>query len=518
MPNLKDLVTTESEAMLEQNKLASTERIDAVTAGIVGTSDKSGSALKDPLFSKADNVQNEFPVEEKRQKSPIILSDGGNDNDEFGDELAKGTEHQISRYSQLAVRKLKGKNMEVDKPTVFTTDEESDTNGQNTKNPVSKYGSNVGLGKLTEKNYLTKKSAQDIQRTEQARHNQYVSRNINSSKTGFLRFGNTADTKRKARSGEATGLISKGGTGGLSAFALAIMITIFFMVALIFLTSLAGDDDADVEELTGAEKIVAEYLLAKGLDPLHVAAIMGNIEAESEFNSALIEKGTGIGHGLCQWGGDGVRLEGLYAYTKSKGKDWTDIYCQLDYLWAEMTGKGDAKDFAQLQSFSYKHSEFIAITDLEDAVYYFGRKFERPNEAYAHWNRRIESAWKFFYLIGGSSNIVDEAKKHLGKPYVWGATGADAFDCSGLVYYVYNQCGIKIPRLTAQGYYAKSEHISKKEAVPGDLLFFGTPMNVHHIGIYIGNGKMIHAPKPGDVVKIAAYNWSDFLGYGRIKK
>ncbi|MEW9550473.1 NlpC/P60 family protein [Nonomuraea sp. NPDC050783] len=99
---------------------------------------------------------------------------------------------------------------------------------------------------------------------------------------------------------------------------------------------------------------------------------------------------------------------------------------------------------------------------------------------------------------GTGARIVAAAKLHLGKPYVWGANGPSAFDCSGLAYYVLNQAGIKIGDTTAAGYQASGKPVSSPQ--PGDLVFFGHPAS--HVGIYLGDGKMIHAPHPGASVTI----------------
>lgn len=99
--------------------------------------------------------------------------------------------------------------------------------------------------------------------------------------------------------------------------------------------------------------------------------------------------------------------------------------------------------------------------------------------------------------------IVQEAYRQLGKPYVWGAKGPNAFDCSGLAYLVYaNATGHYIGGWTGDQQYAGTQ-IPVSEAQPGDLLFWGAPTSVTtHVAIYIGNGQYIHAPQPGDVVKI----------------
>lgn len=105
--------------------------------------------------------------------------------------------------------------------------------------------------------------------------------------------------------------------------------------------------------------------------------------------------------------------------------------------------------------------------------------------------------------------IVREAFKHLGKPYVWGAKGPNTFDCSGLTYYVYMKAtGHYIGGWTGEQQYAGTQ-IPVSQAQPGDLVFWGSSSGVtHHVGIYIGNGQFIHAPQPGDKVRVTSV--SDF--------
>lgn len=111
----------------------------------------------------------------------------------------------------------------------------------------------------------------------------------------------------------------------------------------------------------------------------------------------------------------------------------------------------------------------------------------------------------------GESAVVDSARKYLGTPYVWGGTSPSGFDCSGFVQYVLAQNGKSIPR-TSQEQFASGQAVDKSQLQAGDLVFYdwsgGTEAT--HVGIYEGNGKMIHAPHSGDVVKEV-----DFNSYGQ---
>lgn len=103
----------------------------------------------------------------------------------------------------------------------------------------------------------------------------------------------------------------------------------------------------------------------------------------------------------------------------------------------------------------------------------------------------------------------------MGKPYQWGGAGPDSFDCSGLVMMAWSQAGIDFPHL-AQDQYDMTAREPLSDLVPGDLVFFGTPDNVYHVGIYIGNGNMIDAPETGENVSVSSIFWDNLLGAGRV--
>jgi cell wall-associated NlpC family hydrolase len=90
------------------------------------------------------------------------------------------------------------------------------------------------------------------------------------------------------------------------------------------------------------------------------------------------------------------------------------------------------------------------------------------------------------------------ARAQIGKPYVWGATGPDSYDCSGLTQAAWKAAGVSLPRVTYDQVNAGTT-VSLADAQPGDLVFFYN--DISHVGLYIGNGMMIHAPKPGAYVR-----------------
>jgi len=120
------------------------------------------------------------------------------------------------------------------------------------------------------------------------------------------------------------------------------------------------------------------------------------------------------------------------------------------------------------------------------------------------------------------NTIADAAQKYIGTPYVWGGESMSegGMDCSGFVYNALKDAGYNIGRTTAQGYRSHGQVVSKSDMQPGDLLFFGNNNNASHIGIYIGNGQMVHSSggskntksNPGKGVSITNVDYrSDFL-------
>ncbi|AJA48588.1 protein P54 [Clostridium pasteurianum DSM 525 = ATCC 6013] len=115
------------------------------------------------------------------------------------------------------------------------------------------------------------------------------------------------------------------------------------------------------------------------------------------------------------------------------------------------------------------------------------------------------------------NSIIAYASNFLGTPYVWGGTSPNpGFDCSGFTQYVYAKFGISIGR-TTYDQINDGVAVSRDQLQPGDLIFFGSWGDPHHVGMYAGNNMYIHAPRTGDVIKISPLTRSDYLTARRVK-
>jgi len=113
-------------------------------------------------------------------------------------------------------------------------------------------------------------------------------------------------------------------------------------------------------------------------------------------------------------------------------------------------------------------------------------------------------------------SVVAYASNFLGTPYVWGASGPQYFDCSGFMQYVYAHFGVSLSRTTFTQI-NEGSYVDRDNLQAGDLIFFGTDSNPHHVGMYVGNNSYIHAPRTGDVIKVSALTRSDYLTARRVK-
>ncbi|OGO08866.1 MAG: hypothetical protein A2Y61_06135, partial [Chloroflexi bacterium RBG_13_60_13] len=158
-----------------------------------------------------------------------------------------------------------------------------------------------------------------------------------------------------------------------------------------------------------------------------------------------------------------------------------------------------------------------APADMPNALYAY-------NHSWAYVDHVLAYAAAYGYVDPASipARAVALARSRIGAPYVWGAAGPDAFDCSGLVFWVYSQLGVQVPR-TAQPQFEWALPIEPSQLQPGDLVFwqgtYPTSDQVSHVGMYTGNGMVVMATDTGDFVREVAlsnpYWTAHFAAAGR---
>ncbi|MGK0467510.1 NlpC/P60 family protein [Clostridium sp.] len=171
-----------------------------------------------------------------------------------------------------------------------------------------------------------------------------------------------------------------------------------------------------------------------------------------------------------------------------------------------------------------KESQNKLITDLKSKEVLLASQISSSqisvNKSIVKINKIRKSAPKYTPSRGSapisSSAVIAYASNFLGTPYLWGGTTPSGFDCSGFTQYVYAHFGVSVGRTTFDQI-KDGVQVSRENLQAGDLVFFGTYANPHHMGIYVGNNNYMHAPQTGDVVKVSYMSRSDFVTGRRVK-
>lgn len=261
------------------------------------------------------------------------------------------------------------------------------------------------------------------------------------------------------------------------------------------------------------EQYVWDYLKNKNLADEVISEIMGNIEAESEFNPDLVEVGNNIGFGLCQWSYE--RRDQLEAYG-------TSLTHQCNFLWSELTGENREETGAHLQwipTKGYTYDKFINNQySIEEGTKAFCWCFERPNEDYAHIDRRVNSAHFYFDKFGGTSSgdaesekvekavqwlidIANDDSHGYDQTHRWGEYGD--YDCSSFIITAFENSGIPL-KTNGATYTGNLKKVALKTDFTlvsvndwndtsqfkiGDIIL----NELYHVACYIGNGQIVHA-------------------------
>ena len=191
--------------------------------------------------------------------------------------------------------------------------------------------------------------------------------------------------------------------------AIGVLIIPVIIIIAVICTISGGSkgENASVGSLTGDEATIAQYLIDKGVDRTHIAAIMGNMFQESGCHPTALNSSSGA-YGICQWLGG--RKTGLENLAKKKGKDMSDLSVQLDWFWEEFAESCSGWNKA-------KYKVFCAQSDLKQCVYLFRSQFERCGESEAADANRLAQAQRIYDALGTSNgtNGIDGNGQDLKK-------------------------------------------------------------------------------------------------------
>lgn len=567
-----DLTITETERQQAASSLIQTEMTDAVNSGLVGKADKSAQFLGPSAKRAAKKVEIKDVAKQEDGSFAVTATKKGFLRDKtasavFSPAAEGATEEQareamldpIKKHGVRSFDPAKQKGAAALKGAVIhSTLADSELEGADGLYYKAKGASGLAkkahrklrgrivgkdsqtLGDLAKKKYAARKSPQEIQRLMQSKRNQVqaISKSV-EAKTAAASGGKTAAAiKAAAASGG-------GGAGGLfAALGSSLLPILAGIFALLLLVTLFAGNEANREEafdMSGNESFVSGYLIDKGMDEIHAAAVLANLYYESGVNPQQVQHGFGYcvdnngngaddcteqpdyppelidnpdcGYGLAQWT-SASRSRALVNYAEALGMHSGDLQVQLDYLWYEMTGEA-VDDFiagsgASVQWPSGTSWEgFLATSDIAEATEYFQRNFERGGGD--SLEKRIQRARQYLAKLtgegGGNQSVVDAAyfvAENYATPYLFGGTDiVNGCDCSYFTQWCYKQAGIDIPRQSeAQRAFGTSIPIS--EAQPGDIVW-----RHGHVGIFIDENTVIEQTPPYCRVNSITYeNWT----------
>lgn len=300
---------------------------------------------------------------------------------------------------------------------------------------------------------------------------------------------------------------------GIIPLLLVVFVPIFFLI----FGTISGTKATTVGSLTGDEATIAQYLIDKGVDRTHIAAIMGNMFQESGCRPTAINPSSGA-YGICQWLGG--RKTGLENLAKQKGKDMSDLSVQLDWFWDEFAESCSGWNKA-------KYKVFCAQSDLKQCVYLFRSQFERCGESEAADANRLAQAQRIYDALGTSNgtngidgngqdlkkatrrqkDVVNAANTTTSPGQGWCAAWVtNVFQNAGIGYFGGNACDMCRA-------YCTSTNVRdlKVGMIIADVSHPGTGdagRLYGHVGIYIGDNKVISNEGP-----ITIKSLQEFVGF-----
>lgn len=200
-----------------------------------------------------------------------------------------------------------------------------------------------------------------------------------------------------------------------------------------------------------------------------------------------------------------AEIESIKAGQEAKRSELTDSK-------AALTVKKNTQTLLIAELEKQSKQKAVSITDLQNQVASLNRQVRAASSSSSSYTAPAVT----FSGTASGEEAVRIAKNYIGVRYVYGGTTPNGFDCSGFVQYVYRQMGIRINRVAADQ--AKNGvYVAREDLMPGDLVFFKKAgREIHHVGMYVGDGQYIHAPYTGRTICIEALTRGDYYTARRI--
>jgi len=250
----------------------------------------------------------------------------------------------------------------------------------------------------------------------------------------------------------------------------------------------------DAAEATRARLgvVAAEQYRTGGLSPALQMALADDPQTFLERSARLASAGAVEQSALRQYGQQRAALDAQAATARARLADLADRQQQLA-----------VEKAAVQQKLGQAQALLARLTEAERS------SLARASRSDGRTALDVQSGALDVPATGRAAEAIAFARAQLGKPYVWGATGPDSYDCSGLVQAAWRSAGISLPRTTYDQITA-ARRITRDQLQPGDLVFFYS--GISHVGLYTGNGRMIHAPHPGAPIRYESIDVMPFAG------
>jgi cell wall-associated NlpC family hydrolase len=186
-----------------------------------------------------------------------------------------------------------------------------------------------------------------------------------------------------------------------------------------------------------------------------------------------------------------------------------DLVTEISVVSQDAVVAKEAADKATAEAQSAVDSIGAQQKDLEKQIADYQRQYatltapQQEQVSRAHAGETVPVPSGVIAPSGAAQAAVDTALAQVGDPYVWGAGGPNAFDCSGLTQYAYSAAGVSLPH-SSRSQAGMGQAVSRDQLQPGDLLFYYSPTS--HVAMYVGNGQMVHASTAGKPVQVVSFN------------